>query len=47
MSAAAFIERQVRTLLAAAATAPTRRDAEAYRRLASHYRAQLSRARAS
>ena len=43
MSAAAFIDRQVRTLLAAAATAPTRRDAEAYRQLASHYRAQLAR----
>ena len=44
MSAAAFIDSQVRTFLAAAATAPTRRDAEAYRQLASHYRSQLARA---
>ena len=43
MSGAAYIKRQVRSLRASASAARTAHDAEAFRRLARHFEAQLGR----
>lgn len=43
MSGADYLERQVRSLRASASAAQTAHDAEAFRRLARHFEAQLGR----